>query len=343
MFLALTACHHPQEPADPVDVLAEFSEPGPHGVGYRESAVTWSGGLQADPRTDRLAIWFPTDATRGDPVTYDAFVPAPATVMGGVDPIDGPLPLLVFSHGHQAFAESSAFLAEHFASHGWLVLAPDHTDNTTFDGPDRTTAIYWQRPLDLGATLDLAESDWDLTGEIVVSGHSFGGYTAHAVGGATYAPIDCPPTVDDGFCSTMDPDQEALFAQGFRDDRADALIAMAPGDYDLFGDGLAAIDRPELLMTAGLDPNPESDLFWDALSGADDVRVHLPTAGHNAFTVFSGPPLDPASAIDPEEGWRIVRTYALAFAEREARGNPDGEPLLDGELGVSDLATLSLH
>jgi hypothetical protein len=92
-------------------------------------------------------------------------------------------------------------------------------------------------------------------------------------------------------------------------------------------------------MTGGLDPSLDGDPIWDALEGPDHRRVHLPLGGHNVFTEFSGA-LDPPGAMDPEEGFRIVRAYALAFAELHARGDDAGRPILDGELPISDQAEL---
>lgn len=337
----------PETPPDPgpdVDPLALLSEPGPFAVGYREESVSWTEtGLQDEPRTNRLAVWFPTDAESGSEVRYQGAFPAPG-VLGDVEPAPGSHPLVVFSHGHQGFAENSSFLMTHLASHGWWVLAPDHTGNTTFDDGSRETAIYWQRPLDLRAVVDHAEETLDLEGELVVVGHSFGGYTVHGSAGAEYAIDTLAPACADGtdtseFCSTMTDAQADRFRAGLGDDRIAATVAMAPGDWRLFGDGLAAIDVPELLMTGGLDPGRDGDPIWDDLDGDQDLRIDIPTAGHNGFTDFSGA-LDPVGAIDPEEGFRIVRTYVLAFVRRHGLGDEVGAPLLDGTTEVSPLAQI---
>ena len=328
----------------PLDPVTWASEPGSFAVGYREESVTWTEeGLQDEPRTLRLAVWFPTDAETGAEAHYQGAVPAPG-VLAEVDPTPGAHPLVVFSHGHQGYAENSSFLMEHLASHGWWVLAPDHTGNTLLDGGDRETAIYWQRPLDVSAVLDHAEETLEVVGEPVLIGHSFGGYTAHAVGGAAYAIDALEPACADGtdtseFCSTMTAGQADRFREGFGDPRVAAIVAMAPGDWRLFGDGLAGVAPPELLMTGGLDPGTDGDPIWEDLAGEGDLRLDVPTAGHNAFTDFSGA-LDGPGTIDPEEGFRIVRTYALAFATLHGLGDPFGEPLLDGSVEVSELATL---
>lgn len=323
------------------DPLAHHASPGPYAVGWAESWVTWQDALLGAPRELRVNTWYPTEETDGLPATYSGVFPDPLVVADAAV-VDGPHPLVVFSHGHQGFGGNSSFLMRHLASHGWLVVAPDHTDNTTFDGPDRSTEIYWERPLDLRAVVDAARAAYDTTEELGAVGHSFGGYTMHAVGGAVYADIE--PTCLDGtdtsaFCSTMDEAQAARFASVLTLPGVQAVVAMAPGDFDLFGAaGIAEIGVPELLLTGGLDPGTPTggDLVWDALPAGSRTGLHVPTMGHQGFTDFSGTLGDPAGSIDPEEGWRIVSTAVSAFLDAEVRGDPRGRVLLDGTVPISD-------
>ena len=105
------------------------------------------------------------------------------------------MPVMVFSHGNSSLAEQSYYLTEYFASHGWVVIAPNHTHNTVSDSPG---AINYHsaltRPQDITAVLDWLDAvpqDHFLHGrttdQIVLSGHSFGGYTTLASAGATFA------------------------------------------------------------------------------------------------------------------------------------------------------------
>ena len=189
----------------------------------------------------------------------------------------GPFPVLAWSHGHQAIPDAASDLMEHFASHGWLVLSPTHVDNTTLDGPDRVTSIYYLRPHDVSRSLDAMEdlpSDHPLSNLVgspkVISGHSFGGYTAYAIAGASYTDMRtdrcAAEEISSAFCSELDAESDALFEAGFEDDRFDAIIAMASGDSTLFGDGIADVDIPLLQMVAEGDGNPpgdaSGDLYW---------------------------------------------------------------------------------
>lgn len=344
LLFALLACPAPAEP-DPEAQARALIEPGPYGVSYTLRTLTWQ--TPQGPRELHLAAWAPSDPpNRG--VDYrdlidseDATRDAPIAA--------GSFPVAVFSHGHQGYAEVSSFLMEHLASHGWVVLAPDHTDNTLFDGADRATEIYWQRPMDLSAVLDWAEAPGDdpLAGHVgegaVVLGHSFGGYTVHALGGAAYDPArlaECAAGGDDSpFCSTWSADNAAIFEAGLGDPRVLALVSMAAGDFDLFGaEGLGAVQAPVLQLTGTEDPG-QGDALWEVFGRPGSLRVVLDGGGHQGFTDYAGN-LEPTATLEPEEGWRIVRAYTLAFALR-ALGDERGALLLDGGVEVSPAAALT--
>lgn len=346
-MLLLLACTAASDAGDPtaddtaamVDVVAAATGAGPYHVGYHLGEVQYAAPDGA--RSLRVAAWYPTEASSGSTPEYNGFLPA-GEVFTDVPIATGPFPLVVFSHGHQGFAENSAFLMEHLASHGWAVVAPDHTGNTMFDDATRSTDIYYQRPLDVSAVLDalpaLEPLGGNLDDTVVATGHSFGGYTMFALAGGVYDLSSCPS--ESAFCSTMDDAAAARFTAGFSDPRVTAYVAMAAGDYDLFGAaGLGAIDAPFLQMTATEDqpPGSEGDDIWDALHDGDDLRVIIEGAGHQSFTDFADTFED--VSMDAEDGFVIVDAYVLAWAE-QARGNDALAAILDGTLEVSPAAEL---
>lgn len=345
-MLFLLACTAPggDTAADtPVDLVASLADAGPWNVGYRESSVTYADPVAGGERTLRLALWFPTDAESGGDAAYlGGAIPAEG-VLDDPEPAAGTLPVVLFSHGHQGYAENSGFLMEHLASHGYAVAAPDHTGNTTFDGGDRDTEIYLQRPHDLSAVLDALPAELDVDASTApVLGHSFGGYTAMAIGGATYDPdviAACTPEAS-SFCSTMTDELAAQFAAGAHDARISALVPMAAGDSELFGDGAAAVTLPTLLMTGEVDGRNGVDggPYWTALQGGDNRHLVVLGGGHQVFTDFSGV-LEDGGTVDVEEAFRAIRAYALA-AVRAAGGDDTVRPVLDGEVEVSEVVVL---
>jgi predicted dienelactone hydrolase len=348
----LIACEEPALPEPtPEEVAAAWAEPGPWTPGYRESSLTYDA-VDAPGRVLRLALWYPSEATTGPEASYRGLFAAPG-VLDGVPVAEGGFPLVVFSHGHQGFAENSGALCARLASHGWVVAAPDHTGNTTFDGPDRDTPIYLHRVTDLSATLDhVTEVDplaAHIDGPFAGFGHSFGGYTLHAAGGASYDPARIAGCLDGSgtgaFCTSMDADWAARFEAGVLESRLQALISMAPGDFGLFGSGLADIQVPTLQMAGSLDRSVgDASDIWGAMDHPGDVRVLLPRASHNSFTDFAGVVSPEENEIDASTAHRVLGVYALAFLDARLRGGEAGEAVLSGAIPVEpDEVEVSTH
>jgi len=109
-------------------------------------------------------------------------------------------PVIIFSHGLASKPEDFSRRAEHLASHGYVVAAPQHpgSDYTrlqeVFEGFYRnifSVDEFINRPLDISFVIDELEkrNQPQFEGklnlqEVGVYGHSFGGYTALAVAGA---------------------------------------------------------------------------------------------------------------------------------------------------------------
>ena len=339
----------------PVDLLTQLESAGPYTVGYRVTELDYASS--EGTRTLRLAVWYPSSDTEGEAPRYNGLLESEGALLDAALASGGPFPVHVYSHGHQGYAEASGFFMEHLASHGFVVAAPDHTGNTTFDGADRATEIYYLRSEDLGATLDaLAAAQGDLgflagkvdtTSGVTASGHSFGGYTLHNLAGATFDAAVIAACLDgsdtSSFCSTMDDAKAATFAAGLADPRFEAFVSMAPGDFRLFGaEGMGTIDRPILHMTGDLDPQTggDSEAIWGALAGGMHRRVDIAGGGHQTFTDFSGVLETFDGLIDPEVGDRIVNVYGLGFLLHE-RGEVDAEALFNGSILVDEAVTLA--
>ena len=64
-------------------------------------------------------------------------------------------PVHVYSHGNMGFGGASPFLMRHFASHGWVVVAPDHTGNTFTDHDNSLMPeLVFRRPKDIADSVD---------------------------------------------------------------------------------------------------------------------------------------------------------------------------------------------
>lgn len=117
--------------------------------------------------------------------------PPPAGTPGGAPS----WPLVAFSHCHNCVRFSSFTIAERLASHGFVVVAPDHTDNTLFDYLDGTAVTLSSdflptRATDVSFAIDQVLAGTGLpvglagaidAARVGVFGHSFGAVTAGKV------------------------------------------------------------------------------------------------------------------------------------------------------------------
>jgi predicted dienelactone hydrolase len=233
------------------------------------------------------------------------------------DESKGPYPLVILSHGFSLSATWYSTLAEHYASHGFIVLAPDHTEQF-----DPTFGAMWKaiidRPDVVKQTLDYAEvltaPDGDMAGlidmaHVAVVGHSYGGYTALAMAGAQFdmaayqarcaqVPEDdmiaflfCAPLVsseaDMAARAGLDSTPEGLWPS-LGDPRVTAIIPMAGDSYLFDKAGLAAINVPMMAMTGSADTG--TPVEWGAnpayeyVSSEKKALVTLIGAEHMIFS-----------------------------------------------------------
>lgn len=334
---------------------ATVFERGPYNIGHRRWEISYDA-VGEPGRTIKLSVWYPTREEDGDPGLYLLNYQRHEVIRNAEPAIDEQAPVLVFSHGNSSIAEQSYFMTEFWATHGWVVVAPYHSGNTTFDDLDGISfesASF--RPQDITATLDamygLDASDplaGKLSDEVVMTGHSFGGFTTLAISGGEFAVEEVEEACSGGNtppeCSFIEnADSLDLFAEGFLDDRVDVAIPQAPGGFAVFLGGLSSIEVPTLLLTGALDStlpaDEEGDRIWAAMSG-DHMRADLRAGGH--FTFSNMCDLIPSIAendgcgdafIDKQRAYELINAYSLAWARRVLWGDLSNDELLDGTDG----------
>ena len=335
--------------AVPVIEPAFTSALGPYEIGRRTISITDPARGGRELTTD---IWYPTDAIEGEPSTY-SFVPGieyDSEVALDAPPVsaDGPFPLVVYSHGSGGIRYVSGFFTELLASHGFVVVAPDHAGNTTLDRFLDSSApreeIILNRPLDVSAVLT-AVLDGSVDAEVAsavdperigVTGHSFGAYTALAIGGGV----------------------EALDLEA--DDRFDAIVAFAPAVDALTDEDMSAIDVPTMVVSGTLDEttpiDPNTERTVAAVTGRPLHRVDLRGATHQSFTdvcdytvllrelpdigedllafvdEFAGRTCDD-DVLDVEVAQELINRYAVAFLMAQLDGSTDAAAVLEERPG----------
>ncbi|MEM9692751.1 MAG: hypothetical protein AAGA56_09415, partial [Myxococcota bacterium] len=176
---------------------AELSSPGAFPVGFREAELTYIAPAGGGERTLPYKIWYPAVDGGEDPALYAVGgiieLPGVGRALDGPAPAEGRFPLAVYSHGSGGENLVGYPFAELFASHGWVVVAPNHVGNTAVDqlggAVDLFSRIVLNRVADVTAQLDAVEAwEGDLAGlartdRVFLFGHSFGGYTTFAGAG----------------------------------------------------------------------------------------------------------------------------------------------------------------
>ncbi len=250
-----------------------------------------------------------------------------------IEPMQGDFPFVFFSHCHDCTRWSSFSIAERLASHGFVVVAVDHVDNTLWDYLDDTDVPLDEEFLpvregDIEAVIDfvLAWTDWPGDPErIGMFGHSFGSVTA------------------------------GLVAQD--DDRIDAVMGIAaPMENPLLeGVSIAEIEQPAAFLVAQEDNSITefgNSLIRDNYEQKPGAawKIEVPDAGHWSFSDLVGV-AEPFPAgcgegvrqtdgsdftyLDPEAGRAIAASYVTAFFKATLLDDAGAEAYLtSGQGGV---------
>ena len=311
-------------PTDTAPTLA-YATPGSHAVGYRAFTTT---GAQEQPLTVRA--WYPAAPPTDDPgpidysapnkfgveITPGEFITSVGRAIADASPdlADEPYPLVVFSHGFALSPIVYTTLVEHYASHGYVVLAPEH--NESFDG---SLTGFWEelidRPVDVHRTIDLAERLTESGGpfaglidtdDVAVVGHSYGGYSALAAAGARFdvaAWADrCGALAADDplnfFCAPLANESDMAARAGLDevpsdlwpsvgDPRVTAAISLAGDAYPFDQRGLAALEVPVMAMGGTVDDGTPYEwgakLTYDHAGSEHNTLISFPGAGHMLF------------------------------------------------------------
>lgn len=306
--------------------------PGPWPVGRATFEV-----VDADrDRTLPVDVWYPAVADGSAPSAYDlVFAQIVSDVALDAPPVaPRAFPMLVFSHGNDGIRFQSYFLCEQLASHGFVVVAPDHVGNTAADAllPSPPPFEVRDRPLDVSLVIDAmlgrAGDPADVFHgrvdpfRIGVLGHSFGGFTTLAVASG--------------------------FADVPADPRVSAILPISPATGLLDDAALASIELPILVLGGTSDTivplDPNNVRAFEETAGRPRWRVDIEKAGHNSFTnicdiadALADAGLPPAlldilfanveqgcgpDLIPVEEAQRITNLYVVSFFQHELARRP---------------------
>jgi predicted dienelactone hydrolase len=286
--------------------------------------------LPAGNALSSLATAGPYAVARYDVEWFDAARNrnVPARIYAPVGPTS--LPVIIFSHGLGNSRFGYSYLGEHWASHGYVSVHPEHL-GANFEverhglwrlfraGFDRRN---WRNvPLDIRFVIDQLQGDAALPeplrgridrSRIGVSGHSLGAYGALAIGGM----------------SVLFPDGSVFI---FRDDRVRAAVPISmsenfkPSSY-----GTVAI--PMLHLTGTHDSSifygtlpRKRRIPYNSIPRSDQYLVVIRGANHSTFSDEERPGNRPAHDV--------IRASTLLFWNAYLKGDPAAlRQLRDGTL-----------
>jgi predicted dienelactone hydrolase len=252
--------------------------------------------------------------------------------------------VVVLSHGLSSDRQHFAVIARHLASYGFVAVTIEHPGSNLAKLQNllkgRTKEVFdinefVNRPKDVSYVLD------DLTQRFPglvnvqqagVIGHSFGGYTAMALAGATidfdYLTNACSQGIDSANVSLLLQCEALKLPRqpyNFRDDRIKFALAINPIDSSVFGPkGIAKIKIPVAVVAASDDtvasavPEQVKPFSW--MTASQRYLFVVEGVGHTtdvrSFAKIFVPDFDfftPAKGIDPLK--KYSHTFILALLQ----------------------------
>lgn len=223
-----------------------------------------------------LYIWYPTDETETVTLFEDNAVFRGFSAIENAPVSDSIYPLIVLSHGSGGNSANQGWLAVELARQGAIVVAMNHPGSTSRDSAPATNILTWNRPADVSFVLDSLLADEQFSASIdpdriAIVGHSLGGYTALAVGGAELS-LDKFIDYCDGFSNSPDcmffnrggvdltQVDRTMFERSNRDERVKAIVSIDPAYARSFeADSLATL-TDTLLIAPTSEKGTKNDL-----------------------------------------------------------------------------------
>jgi predicted dienelactone hydrolase len=280
-----------------------------------------------------------------------------------------PFPLIVISHGVAEDRKTFAYAAQHLASYGFAVAVLEHPGSDAkkiqqffagLDTPPSADELI-NRPLDVKFVLDQLQklndgdtnSDINIRGklnlqEVGVIGHSYGGYTALVLAGAT---IDFPQVRR--LCDLNNSLNLSSFLQcraneliakqssipPLQDSRIKAVMAMNPLNSIVLGQsGLSKIKVPVMLMGGSQDiitpAVPEQVIPFTWLQTPIKYLALIENGTHFSTSekLDNSPgilPVPPALiGPDPAIAQNYVKAYSVAFFQSHLLNQQQYRPFL---------------
>jgi predicted dienelactone hydrolase len=364
--IGVAACA-PIEPAESDDppVVHDPTVFGPYVPGVQTLRVP--GGRSGELV---IEVWYPArSASDDDADPYELPIVLDARRGAAADRSGAPYPLVGFSHGLGGVRYQSASLCEHLASHGYVVVSPDHDGTILLDIDwDHMNEATLARPGEVqdaidavaGISAELAPELAGLSapGRYAMIGHSFGAVTTLALAGGRLDVSQLDQHCDENggsacrFLKGVDPDELASVRQA--DPRIAVAVPMSPGGWYAFGaHGAGLAELPPTLVLGGTRDGvlPYADEIrptYEAIGGPRRAATYAEAGHYSAFSdmcrlipVFED--CDPDGGfLDAERGRSITAHLVTAFLGQEYKGESGYAAWLGAE-ALADYPELTME
>ncbi|MDJ0573845.1 MAG: alpha/beta hydrolase [Xenococcaceae cyanobacterium MO_234.B1] len=265
-----------------------------------------------------------------------------------------PAPLLVFSHGFTSDRLHYQYLAEHLASHGYIIVVPEHIgSNSEFKeaflrgelSVDVSPLEFFNRPLDITYLLNRIENHPEFQGlvnweQVGVLGHSFGGNTALVLSGAPInqariSQVCLQPTLN---VSVLLQCRASYLPPGdynLQDPRIKAVFAVSPVTSSILGpESMSKIPIPTMILGGTQDyiapfiDEQAHPFLW--LTTQNKYLGVMDGGSHNSTSSEERAAKLPKflKGVRPDLARGYLKTMSLAFFEVHLRARSDYQPYL---------------
>ena len=186
---------------------------GPFKVGVRVMHA------EIDGRNAPFLVWYPAQKAEGKPYRYGTDISLQAYLDAAPDRAAAPYPLVLFSHGMGGCAAQHVFINENLASHGYVIVAPDHRESAMchIEGGAEIsgTRLTWL----------VLKNNFDLSGVVM---DMFGGYMKDINYDFTYRGREAIASINRALEWNQDP---ASFLNGMIDPSRIGMSGHSLGGY----------------------------------------------------------------------------------------------------------------
>ncbi len=261
--------------------------------------------IEVDHRDTALQmhVWYPAETGGAAEMLGRNAVFKGAPVVRDASPHAGTYPLVVLSHGSGGNAPNLSWIASALADRGIVVVATNHPGTTSGNSDALQTVKLWERPADLSALVDAAQSgavpgievDENAIGAL---GFSLGGYSVLTLAGASVSAKEyaeyCTAFAGQHDCLWLSNGgvafdalaQDARYEQSNLDPRISVVVSVDPALSQAYRpESLQGIDARVQLINLGIGEDVYAGVdaahLVDHVGGAELVQIA--EANHFSF------------------------------------------------------------